>query len=200
MPANEPFIAKGTVEHTSNCEFLLKIYHFPSCWKSLSSTKLTYTPMISTIYALTISDRGQSSLKAHANGRNKCQQLPTLLGVVGQKCCVRLHGPKSLTGFKLYATSANKCQHCCGSMQTDATSHNIVGPNNVGCCWPTFLGPFAWAFNADVSENRLPETKNNFSDCDISQSDDWECPSLSPHVLLPPLPSCLHVTFFLHAF
>ena len=33
---------------------------------------------------------------------------PTLLGVVGQQCCVRLHGPKSLTGqFKLYATSAN---------------------------------------------------------------------------------------------
>ena len=30
-------------------------------------------------------------------------------------------GPKSLTGFKLYATSNNKCQHCCGSMQTDET-------------------------------------------------------------------------------
>ena len=30
-------------------------------------------------------------------------------------------GPKSLTGFKLYATSANKCQHCCGSMQPDET-------------------------------------------------------------------------------
>ena len=71
-------------------------------------------------------------LKAHANGRNKCQQLSTLLSVVGQQCCVRLHGPKSLTGFKLYATSGNKCQHCCGSMQTDATSHNIVGPKNVG--------------------------------------------------------------------
>ena len=28
---------------------------------------------------------------------------------------------------------------------TDATSHNIVGPNNVGCCWPTMLGSFAWA-------------------------------------------------------
>ena len=28
---------------------------------------------------------------------------------------------KSLIGFKLYATNANKCQHCCGSMQTDAT-------------------------------------------------------------------------------
>ena len=32
-------------------------------------------------------------------------------------CCA-----KSLTGFKPYATSANKCrQHCCGSMQTDTT-------------------------------------------------------------------------------
>ena len=31
-------------------------------------------------------------------------------------CCA-----KSLTGFKLYAASANKCQHCCGSMQTDVT-------------------------------------------------------------------------------
>ena len=62
----------------------------------------------------------------------KYQQLPTLLGVVGQQCCVRLRGPKSLTGFKLNATSANKYQHFCGSMQTDATGHNIVGPNNVG--------------------------------------------------------------------
>ena len=92
------------------------------------------------------SKTSDGAFKAHANGRNKCQQLPTLLGVVGQQCCVRLHGPKSLTGFKLHAKSANKCQHCCGSMQTDATSHNTVGPNNIGCCWPKMLGPFAWAF------------------------------------------------------
>ena len=103
MPASEPFISKGTVEHTSNFDFLLKIYHFPSFWKSLSSKKLTYTPMLSAIYALTIPDRGQGSL------------------------------------------------------------------------------------NADVSQNTLPSVNqsiNNFSDCDISQSVDWECPSLSPHVLL----------------
>ena len=73
-----------------------------------------------------------------------------------QHCCATLHRSqnnrnvgtcwaKSLTGFKLYATSANKYQHWCGSMQTDATSHSIVGPNNVGCCWPTMLRPFAWA-------------------------------------------------------
>ena len=104
MPASEPFISKGTVEHISNCEFLLKIYHFPSFWKSLSLTKLTYTPTLSAIYApLTISDRGQGSLKA------------------------------------------------------------------------------------DVSENTLPFVNqfiNNFSDYDISQRVEWECPSLSPHVLL----------------
>ena len=44
MPASEPLISKGTIEHSSNCEFLLKIYHFLSFWKSLSSTKLTYIP------------------------------------------------------------------------------------------------------------------------------------------------------------
>ena len=103
MPASDTFISKGTVEHTSNCGFLLKIYHFSSFWKSLSSTKLTYIPALSAIYALTVSDRGQGSL------------------------------------------------------------------------------------NADVSENTLTfvsQSINNFNDYDISQSIDWECPSLSPHVLL----------------
>ena len=41
--------------------------------------------------------------------------------------------------------------------------------------------------NADVSENTLPfvsQSINNFSDYDISQTHDWERPSLSPHVLL----------------
>ena len=110
VPASEQFISKRTVEHTSNCEFWLKIYHFPSFWKSFSSTKLTYTPTLSAIYALTISDRGQSSL------------------------------------------------------------------------------------NADVSENTLTfmsQSINNFSDYDISQSVDWECPSLSPHDFLFELTSKL---------
>ena len=30
MPASEPFISKETAEHSSNSEFLLKIYHFLS--------------------------------------------------------------------------------------------------------------------------------------------------------------------------
>ena len=105
---------------------------------------------------------GNRPLKAHANGLNKCQQLPTLLGVVGQQCCVRLRGPKSLTGFKQYAASANKCQHCCSSMQTDATSHNIVGPNNVGCCWPTMLGPFAWAFRASSDSEQSELSRKGY--------------------------------------
>ena len=55
MPASEPFIFKGTVEHSSNCAFLIKINHFLSFWKSLSSTKLTYTQTaLSAIYALTL--------------------------------------------------------------------------------------------------------------------------------------------------
>ena len=43
------------------------------------------------------------------------------------------------------------------------------------------------SFNADVSENTLPfvsQSINNFSDYDISQTHDWEFPSLSLHVLL----------------
>ena len=55
MPTSEPFISKGTIEHSSNCEFLLKIYHFLSFWKLLSSTKRTYTQALSAqIYALTL--------------------------------------------------------------------------------------------------------------------------------------------------
>ena len=43
------------------------------------------------------------------------------------------------------------------------------------------------SLNADVSGNTLPFVSpciNNFSDYDISQIVDWECPSLTPHVLL----------------
>ena len=39
--ASEPFLSEEIVQHTLNREFLLKIYHLPSFWKSLSSTKLT---------------------------------------------------------------------------------------------------------------------------------------------------------------
>ena len=100
MPASEPFISKGAIDHSSNCEFLLKIYHFLSFWKSLSSTKLTYTQTLSAqIYALTL---------------------------------------------VLMRTSR-------------------------------------------IAEDTLlfvSQSINNFSDYEISQTHDWECPSLFPHVLL----------------
>ena len=55
-------------------------------------------------------------------------------GVLGPQCCVRLHGPKSLTGFKLYATSAN-----IGLLWSYADGRNVLGPTmlrGVGqqCC------------------------------------------------------------------
>ena len=43
------------------------------------------------------------------------------------------------------------------------------------------------SLNADVSENTLPfvsQSMNNFSDYDISQTHDWDFPSLSPHCSL----------------
>ena len=82
------------------------------------------------------------SLKAHANGRNKCQQLPTLLSVTGQRCCVSLHGPKSLNGFKLYATSANIVVVPCKRTQQVTT---LLGPTMLGVvgqqCWVRLHGP-----------------------------------------------------------
>ena len=79
----------------------------------------------------------------HANGCNKSQHCCVLLRVFGQQCCVcvrlEMQGPKSLTGFKLYATSANIVVVPCKRMQH-------VGPNNVACCWPTMSRPFPWAF------------------------------------------------------
>ena len=68
-------------------------------------------------------------LKAHANGRNKSQHCCMLLGVFWPQCCVRLHGPKSLTGFKLYATSTNIVVVPC-----KRTQH--VGSNNYARFWP----------------------------------------------------------------
>ena len=60
------------------------------------------------------------------------QHCCALLGDFGQQCCVRLHGPKSLTGFKLYTTSANHAVPTSANIVTipcKRTHH--VGPNNV---------------------------------------------------------------------
>ena len=56
----------------------------------------------------------------------RTQQLPIMLRVIGHQCCVRLHGAKSLTGFKLCATTCSR-----------------VTSNNVKSCSPTMLPLFA---------------------------------------------------------
>ena len=44
-----------------------------------------------------------------------------VLRVVGQKCCVRFNGPKTLTGANIVVVPCKRTQR--------------VGPNNVACCW-----------------------------------------------------------------
>ena len=73
--------------------------------------------------------------------------------------------PFAWTWFDRFQTIRNKCQHYCSSMQTDTTSHNIVGPNNVGCYLPTMLGPFAWALSCFSQR----EFQNEMSECKISK-------------------------------
>ena len=68
--------------------------------------------------------------------------LPILLANNGGSCCVRLHAAKSLTGFKLCATTCNRVWK--------RTQH--VTSNNVGSCWPTLLLPFARGFRKDLTE------------------------------------------------
>ena len=86
----------------------------------------------------------QTGVKAHAKEHNSSQHCCVLLGFFGQQCCIRLHWPKTLTGFKLCATSANKCQQ----MPTNAnivvvpckrTQH--VGPNSDKNVAPVCMGP-----------------------------------------------------------
>ena len=93
---------------------------------------------------------------------------PTLLGVVGQQCCVRLHGPKSLTGqFKLYATSANKCQQVPTLLWFHAN-----GRNKSQHCWAQqrwvllanmMLGLFVWAlmYQRNFAWSYMPTCTSN---------------------------------------
>ena len=67
-------------------------------------------------------------------------------------------------------------------LQTVSSCSRFLYPNALRSDLRTNL-----SLNADVSENTLPfvsQSINNFSVSDISQTHDWECPSLSPHVLL----------------
>ena len=57
----------------------------------------------------------------------RTQQLPTTLGPVGQQCCNRLHGAKSLTGFKLCATTSNNTQqHATGCANGRNMKHPTI--------------------------------------------------------------------------
>ena len=63
---------------------------------------------------------------------------PATLNIFGS-CCICLHIAKSLTGFKLCATTPN-------NMQQHATQCANVTSNNFGSCWPTMFRPFARGF------------------------------------------------------
>ena len=63
------------------------------------------------------------------------QTTPNIVG----SCCVRLCVAKSLTGFKLCATTRNNIQQLVRVYKR--TQH--VTSNKVGSCWPTMLRPFA---------------------------------------------------------
>ena len=66
----------------------------------------------------------------------RTQQLPTTLGLVGQQCCTRLHGAKSLTSFKLCATTSNNMQQhatICNNTQQHATTRNNMQQHAATC-------------------------------------------------------------------
>ena len=87
----------------------------------------------------------QTGVKAHAKEHNSSQHCCVLLGVFGQQCCIRLHWPKSLTGFKLCATSANKCQQMPTLLWFHANGRNMLGPTVI-----KMLLLFAWALTSMV--------------------------------------------------
>ena len=85
---------------------------------------------------------------------------PTMLGVVGTCCavhanernncqhCWRLSKEAMHSGtvilkkdYNAHAQTFSRGQHCCGSMQTDAT---CLAQGDVACCWPTMLRQLAW--------------------------------------------------------
>ena len=66
----------------------------------------------------------------------RTQQLPTTLGLVGQQFCTRLHGAKSLTSFKLCATTSNNMQQhatICNNTQQHATTRNNTQQHATTC-------------------------------------------------------------------
>ena len=48
--------------------------------------------------------------------------------------------------FDRFQTVRNKCQILLWFHANGRNKSQHCGPKNVGCCWPTMLRPFAWAF------------------------------------------------------
>ena len=92
-------------------------------------------------------------VKSHANERNKSQHCCVLLA---NNVASVLSGPKTLNGFKLYATSANIVVVPC-----KRTQH--VGPNNVACCWPTMLRLFVLSGPKSLTGYKLCVTSANIA-------------------------------------
>ena len=76
------------------------------------------------------------SIRLRASGCNNCNNVGS--------CFVCLQVAKSLTGFKLCATTPNKTRR--GIMQQGVqTEVHHVTSNHVGSCWPTMLRSFVRA-------------------------------------------------------
>ena len=106
------------------------------------------------------------TLKAHENGRNKCQQ-----------CCARLHGP-----FDQFQTIRNKFQQVPTLLWFHANGRNKsqhCWARQCWVCWPTMLGPFAWAFSlletCHIQENRVQKHES------IKQTQNKELLVKKPH-------------------
>ena len=103
-------------------------------------------------------------------------------------CQLKLRMKKLLIWSRVpyYNKTVNSCSRFTTFLLFGSCFHrqNLPNPNALR---------YLHRLNADVSENTLPfvsQSINNFSDYDKSQSVDWECPSLSPHVLLVQLHHC----------
>ena len=79
-------------------------FAYPSKWRPKLWSGLSFLNQRSNFpsRAVSVCMKNIAEVKAYANGRNKSQRSCVLLGFFCQQCCVCLHGPKGLTGFKLY--------------------------------------------------------------------------------------------------
>ena len=149
MSASEPFISKGTVERSSNCEFLLKI-------------------------SGPAEGEGQGVLQPPHFFRNFKELL--------RKICFQPPDFESLFSPPTFKVAPRALDIPLSFFWEVVFIDKTYLYSNALRYLRTDL-----CLNADVSENTFPfvsQSINNFSDYDISQTHDWESPSLSPHVLL----------------